>query len=85
MELVILNPSQMTRTTPELPNPSQNFGATPTGGRLDTTYDLACNRPYTRWIFGGIGFRACDPPVQTLPLRPQSIAGGGHNRMPLLS
>ncbi|GBO39554.1 hypothetical protein AVEN_172202-1 [Araneus ventricosus] len=28
-------------------------------------YDLACNRPHTRRIFGGLGFRTCD---QTLPL-----------------
>ncbi|GBM78740.1 Calcium and integrin-binding family member 3 [Araneus ventricosus] len=53
----------MTRTTPELAPPSPSFRATPTGGRLATTYDLACNRPHARRIFGGIGFRACDPPV----------------------
>ncbi|GBM28798.1 hypothetical protein AVEN_130506-1 [Araneus ventricosus] len=47
----------MTRTTPELAPPSPNFRATPTGGRLATTYDLACNRPHTRRIFSGIGFR----------------------------
>ncbi|GBM72558.1 Oxidation resistance protein 1, partial [Araneus ventricosus] len=53
----------MTRTTPELAPPSPNFRATPTGGRLATTYDLACNRPHTRRIFSGIGFRTCDPPI----------------------
>ncbi|GBN71839.1 hypothetical protein AVEN_43067-1 [Araneus ventricosus] len=53
----------MTRTTPELAPPSPNFHATPTGGRLATTFDLACNRPHTRRIFSGIGFRAFDPPV----------------------
>ncbi|GBO13804.1 hypothetical protein AVEN_189792-1 [Araneus ventricosus] len=53
----------MTRTTPELAPPSPNFRATPAGGRLATTYDLACNRPHTRRIFSGIGFRTCDPPV----------------------
>ncbi|GBO22095.1 hypothetical protein AVEN_186118-1 [Araneus ventricosus] len=53
----------MTRTTPELAPPSPNFRATPTGGRLATTYDLACNRPHTRRIFSGIGFRTCDPPL----------------------
>ncbi|GBM48355.1 hypothetical protein AVEN_37805-1 [Araneus ventricosus] len=53
----------MTRTTPEMAPPSPNFRATPTGGRLATTYDLVCNRPHTRRIFGGIGFRTCDPPV----------------------
>ncbi|GBN44322.1 hypothetical protein AVEN_80436-1 [Araneus ventricosus] len=35
----------MTRTTPELAPSSSNFHATPTGGRLSTTYDLKCNRP----------------------------------------
>ncbi|GBM07824.1 hypothetical protein AVEN_33104-1 [Araneus ventricosus] len=53
----------MMRTTPELAPPSPNFRATPTGGRLATTYDLACNRPHTRRIFSGIEFRTCDPPV----------------------
>ncbi|GBN60308.1 hypothetical protein AVEN_139406-1, partial [Araneus ventricosus] len=53
----------MTRTAPELAPPSPNFRATPRGGRLATAYDLACNRPHTRRIFSGIGFRTCDPPV----------------------
>ncbi|GBN27063.1 hypothetical protein AVEN_253971-1 [Araneus ventricosus] len=53
----------MTRTTPELAPPSPNFHATPTGGRLTTTYDLTCNRPHTRRIFSGIGFRAWNPPA----------------------
>ncbi|GBM34462.1 hypothetical protein AVEN_106705-1 [Araneus ventricosus] len=57
-DFVILNPGQMTRTTP-----SPNFHATPTGGRLATTYDLACNRPHTRRIFSGIGFRTWNPPA----------------------
>ncbi|GBO02126.1 hypothetical protein AVEN_154094-1 [Araneus ventricosus] len=60
--LVILNLGQMTRTTPELAPPSPNFHATPTGGRLTTTYDLTCNRPHTRRIFSGIGFRTWNPP-----------------------
>ncbi|GBN30892.1 hypothetical protein AVEN_239465-1 [Araneus ventricosus] len=55
-DLVILNSGQMTRTTPELA-PSRNFYATPTCGRLDTTYDLTCNMPHTRRIFSGIGCR----------------------------
>ncbi|GBM10697.1 hypothetical protein AVEN_7963-1 [Araneus ventricosus] len=66
----------MTRTTPELAPPSPNFRATPTGGRLATTYDLACNRPHTRRIFSGIGFRTCDPPVQTLPLGHRGLETG---------
>ncbi|GBN35922.1 hypothetical protein AVEN_113128-1, partial [Araneus ventricosus] len=53
----------MTRTTPELAHPSPNLRATPTGGRLATTYDLGSSRPHTRRIFSGIGFRTCDPPV----------------------
>ncbi|GBM19938.1 hypothetical protein AVEN_164886-1 [Araneus ventricosus] len=39
------------------------FYATPTGGRLATTYDLTCHRPNTRRIFSGIGFRAWNPPA----------------------
>ncbi|GBN57575.1 hypothetical protein AVEN_17322-1, partial [Araneus ventricosus] len=62
-DLVILNQGQMTRTTPELAPPSPNFRATPTGGRLVTTYDLSCRRPHTRRIISGIGFRSCGPPV----------------------
>ncbi|GBN45112.1 hypothetical protein AVEN_160271-1 [Araneus ventricosus] len=43
--------------------PSPNFHAKPTGGRLDTTYDLACNRPHSRRIFSRIWFRAWSPPA----------------------
>ncbi|GBN07311.1 hypothetical protein AVEN_77097-1, partial [Araneus ventricosus] len=32
----------MTRTTPELTPPSPNFHATPTGGRLTTTFLCTC-------------------------------------------
>ncbi|GBN01640.1 hypothetical protein AVEN_36208-1 [Araneus ventricosus] len=68
----------MTRTTPELALPSPNFHATPTGGRLATACDLACNRPHTRRIFSGIGFRTWSPPAPkpkptTRPLRPHTI------------
>ncbi|GBN71404.1 hypothetical protein AVEN_90135-1 [Araneus ventricosus] len=62
-DLVILNHGQMTRTTPELAPFSPNFHATPTGGRLATTYDLTCNRPHTRRIFSGIGSRTWNPPA----------------------
>ncbi|GBN63813.1 hypothetical protein AVEN_190365-1 [Araneus ventricosus] len=62
-DLVILNLGQMTRTTPELAPPSPNFHATPTGGRLTTTFDLTCNRPHTRRIFSGIGSRTWNPPA----------------------
>ncbi|GBN84815.1 hypothetical protein AVEN_212101-1, partial [Araneus ventricosus] len=43
--------------------PSPNFHATPTGGRLATTYDLACNRLHIRRIFSGIEFRTWNPPA----------------------
>ncbi|GBM50087.1 hypothetical protein AVEN_223298-1 [Araneus ventricosus] len=74
----------MTRTTPELAPPSPNFRATPAGGRLATTYDLACNRPHTRRIFSGIGFRTCDPPARgrnltTRPPRPTSGSEKAYN------
>ncbi|GBO37013.1 hypothetical protein AVEN_240801-1 [Araneus ventricosus] len=62
-DLVILNLGQMTRTTPGLAPPSPNFHATPAGGRLATTYDLACSRPHARRICGGIGSRAWGPPA----------------------
>ncbi|GBM46773.1 hypothetical protein AVEN_6054-1 [Araneus ventricosus] len=74
MDLVFLNRGQMTRTTPVMASPSPNFRATPMGGHLATTYDLTCNRPHTRRIFSGIGFRTCDPPVPTLPLGHLSLA-----------
>ncbi|GBO09509.1 hypothetical protein AVEN_212617-1 [Araneus ventricosus] len=48
------------------------FYATPTGGRLATTYDLACNRPHTRRIFSGIGFRTLSTPA-TLTLNEASF------------
>ncbi|GBN70497.1 hypothetical protein AVEN_256454-1 [Araneus ventricosus] len=51
------------RTTSELAIPSPNFHATPTGGRLATTYDLTCNRPHTQRIFSEIGFRTWNPPA----------------------
>ncbi|GBN05958.1 hypothetical protein AVEN_215372-1 [Araneus ventricosus] len=67
----------MTKATPELAPPSPTFRATPTGGRLAATYDLACNRQHTRRIFSGIRFRTCGPPVprsrlNTRPPRPWS-------------
>ncbi|GBN61306.1 hypothetical protein AVEN_54686-1 [Araneus ventricosus] len=63
-DIVFLNRGQMTRMTPELAHPSPNSRATPTGDHLATMYDLACSRPHTWRIFGGIGFRFWDPPVQ---------------------
>ncbi|GBM27823.1 hypothetical protein AVEN_119281-1 [Araneus ventricosus] len=45
---------------------SSSFHATPEGGRLTTTYDLACNRPHTRPNFSGIGIRAWNRPAPRL-------------------
>ncbi|GBM18105.1 hypothetical protein AVEN_220505-1 [Araneus ventricosus] len=58
----ILNLRQVTRTTPELALTSPKFHATPTGEGLATAYDLR-NRPHTRRIIGGIGFRTWNPPA----------------------
>ncbi|GBM53948.1 hypothetical protein AVEN_79920-1 [Araneus ventricosus] len=54
-----------TGLTPFLGRPGQcgYFYATPTEGRLATMYDLTCNRPHTRRIFSGIGFRTWNPPA----------------------
>ncbi|GBO06547.1 hypothetical protein AVEN_84073-1 [Araneus ventricosus] len=54
-----------TGLTPFLGRPGQcgYFYATPMGGRLASTYDLACNRPHTQRIFSGIGFRTWSPPA----------------------
>ncbi|GBO15856.1 hypothetical protein AVEN_229143-1 [Araneus ventricosus] len=60
----------MTRATPVLAPPSPNFRATPTGERLATTYDLACNAPYTadlQWNRVS-NLRPSGPEVETLPL-----------------
>ncbi|GBN84162.1 hypothetical protein AVEN_156117-1 [Araneus ventricosus] len=56
----------MTRMTPELVLPSPSFHATRTEGRLAATYNLACNKPHTRRIFSGIGFRAWNSLVPRL-------------------
>ncbi|GBN65774.1 hypothetical protein AVEN_53941-1 [Araneus ventricosus] len=63
----------ITRTTPELtpelapPCPSSH--ATPTGGRLATTYDLACNRPHHGGSSVESGFErgTLRPEAETLP------------------
>ncbi|GBM78898.1 hypothetical protein AVEN_12522-1 [Araneus ventricosus] len=43
-------------------NCSPNFHTTPAGGYLTLMYDLKWNRPNTRRIFSGIGFRTWNPP-----------------------
>ncbi|GBM62908.1 hypothetical protein AVEN_11364-1 [Araneus ventricosus] len=62
-----------TGLTPFLGRPGQcgYFYATPSGGRLNSTYDLTCNRPHTRRIFSGIGFRTLHLPSPKP--RPQTI------------
>ncbi|GBL89110.1 hypothetical protein AVEN_255244-1 [Araneus ventricosus] len=58
--LVILNRSQRTRTTPELA-PLPNLRTTPTGGR--STHYVRFSEQNTRRIFSGIGFRIWSPPA----------------------
>ncbi|GBM23046.1 hypothetical protein AVEN_67026-1 [Araneus ventricosus] len=55
--------------------PSRNFHAIPTGGRLATSYDLTCNKPHTRRIFGGTGFEpgALRPQSRGLATRPPRL------------
>ncbi|GBM83514.1 hypothetical protein AVEN_274684-1 [Araneus ventricosus] len=62
---VALSPLVLYGLAPFLGRPGQCgcCCATPAGGRVATAYDLAANRPHTRRVFRGIGFRACDPPV----------------------
>ncbi|GBM41687.1 hypothetical protein AVEN_46955-1 [Araneus ventricosus] len=70
----------MMRTTPEQAPPSPNFRTTPTGGRFATMYDLACNRPHTRRIFSGIGFRTWNPPASK-PLGHRGPQNGLHRNV----
>ncbi|GBN42187.1 hypothetical protein AVEN_174954-1, partial [Araneus ventricosus] len=67
----------MTRTTPELAPPSPNFHATPTGGRLTTTYDFSVQQaPYTadlQWNRVS-NLEPSGPKAETLPL--------GHRGLP---
>ncbi|GBM95803.1 hypothetical protein AVEN_165503-1 [Araneus ventricosus] len=53
----------MTRTTPELASPLQTSTSHKREDVWLSTYDLTCNRPHTRRIFSGIGFRTWNPPV----------------------
>ncbi|GBL96087.1 hypothetical protein AVEN_104325-1 [Araneus ventricosus] len=71
MDLAILNRCQMTRAAPEMVPSFPNFHATPTGGRLATTYDLACNRPHTRpdrQLNRVSNLEPSGPKAETLPL-----------------
>ncbi|GBM02572.1 hypothetical protein AVEN_178502-1 [Araneus ventricosus] len=46
---------------------SPKFHTTLGEKRFVPTYDLTSNRPYTRWIFSGIGFRTSDRHLTTRP------------------
>ncbi|GBL87125.1 hypothetical protein AVEN_218808-1 [Araneus ventricosus] len=61
--LILKRGGQMTRTTPELAPPLQTSAPHQREDVWPTTYDLACNRPNTRRIFSGIGFRTWIPPA----------------------
>ncbi|GBM72867.1 hypothetical protein AVEN_39763-1 [Araneus ventricosus] len=60
-DLVILNLGQMTRTTQELAPPLQTSTPHQREGVWLSTYDLPCNKPNTRRISSGIGFRIWNP------------------------
>ncbi|GBO21395.1 hypothetical protein AVEN_19592-1 [Araneus ventricosus] len=62
-DLVNFNCSQMTRTTPELAPPLQTFEQHQQEDVWPPIYDLECNGPHTRRIFGGIGFSNWKPPT----------------------
>ncbi|GBO05018.1 hypothetical protein AVEN_266751-1 [Araneus ventricosus] len=73
----------MTRTTPKLA-PPPNFHATPTGGRVATTYDFACNRlaPYTadlqrNRVFEPATLRSRGRDLSTRPPRPRKFGERG--------
>ncbi|GBN00880.1 hypothetical protein AVEN_57888-1, partial [Araneus ventricosus] len=68
LEVSISRQEYVTVLYSDLAAPSPSFHATPTGGRLATAYDLACSRPHTRRIFGGVGSRTWSP--QTPKPRP---------------
>ncbi|GBN34189.1 hypothetical protein AVEN_138976-1 [Araneus ventricosus] len=55
--LVILNRSQMTRTTPGLATPLLTSAPQQREGVWHPTYDLKCNRPNTRRILVESGFK----------------------------
>ncbi|GBL88324.1 hypothetical protein AVEN_88726-1, partial [Araneus ventricosus] len=70
LDLVILRRGRHLISTP-----SASFRTRSEGGRLTTTYDLACNRPNIRRIFGGIGCRAFTSQSRDLTTRPPRPAG----------
>ncbi|GBM23993.1 hypothetical protein AVEN_217934-1 [Araneus ventricosus] len=62
-DLAILNRGRIARTTLELATPLQTSAPHQREGVWPHTYDLTCNRPTTRLIFSGIGFRTWSPPA----------------------
>ncbi|GBN75345.1 hypothetical protein AVEN_44017-1 [Araneus ventricosus] len=56
----------MMRTTPDLAPPLETSAPCQQKDIWPPSYDLACNRPNTRWVFSGIGFRTWK--AETLPL-----------------
>ncbi|GBM46881.1 hypothetical protein AVEN_10724-1 [Araneus ventricosus] len=62
----------MTRTTPELAPSLQTSVPHQRKDVCPPTYDLTCNRLNTRRIFGGIGFRTCNPPATSRHLTNRS-------------
>ncbi|GBO08942.1 hypothetical protein AVEN_35401-1 [Araneus ventricosus] len=60
----------MTRTTPGLAAPSPSFRTSPMGGCLDTTCDLARNRPNASSVESGFEPGILRPQSQDLTTRP---------------
>ncbi|GBN60543.1 hypothetical protein AVEN_171019-1 [Araneus ventricosus] len=60
-DLAILNRGRIARTTPELATPLQTSAPHQREDVWSHTYDLTSNRPTTRLIFSGIGFRTWSP------------------------
>ncbi|GBM21284.1 hypothetical protein AVEN_53857-1, partial [Araneus ventricosus] len=63
LALVILNRDQVTRATPETAPPLQASAPHQREDVSPSTYYLTSNKPNTRRIFSGIGFRTSIPPV----------------------
>ncbi|GBL74701.1 hypothetical protein AVEN_243583-1 [Araneus ventricosus] len=61
-DLAIVNCGPITRTMPEAASPLQDCAPQQREDVCPPTCDLACNRPNTRRIFSGVGFRTWNPP-----------------------
>ncbi|GBN00551.1 hypothetical protein AVEN_108066-1 [Araneus ventricosus] len=73
-DLVILNCSQMRRTTPDLAVLSKLPHHT---SSVESTHDLSCRKPHTRRIFSKIWFRAWNPLGPKLGPYHYTTAAGG--------